>query len=325
MHVNGNAYFVAISKHIKHISLVPASSMNKATMLSCIDKVIKAYDHRGFTVKRMHMDNAFKWLQDDLRGGSRNIDLNIVAANEHEPNIERCIQHIKERCRCAYASIPFKRMPRRLSTELVNAMVYWINCVPRHDGVHPVMSPRMIMTGQQLTTKHTEFQFGDFIQSTQPPRATTTVNSMDERTSDSIYCFPSGNAQGGYWVYKLSTNQVVHRNTATLVHMNDAVVEQVGRIAANEDAPIGLIFGDRDGIKDATILDFEDGAEFDDDVSDGEYDDNEDQELEGDHELGAVDGEEEDSGVEDNDEDIGVEDHIENTVEEDNEAALIFC
>ena len=93
----------------------------------------------------------------------------IVAANEHEPNIERCIRQVKERCRCAYASLNFKHYPRKLATELVIAMVYWINCVPRKDGVHPTLSPRAIMTGQQLTSKHVEFQFGDFLQAVQPP------------------------------------------------------------------------------------------------------------------------------------------------------------
>ena len=63
MHVNGTPFFIAISKHIKHISLVPAQNMNKATMLSCIDKVVKAYHYRGFEVTRMQMDNAFRPLK----------------------------------------------------------------------------------------------------------------------------------------------------------------------------------------------------------------------------------------------------------------------
>jgi len=85
------------------------------------------------------------------------------------------------------------------------------------------MSPSTIMTGQMLTEKNVKFQFGDFLQPTEPSKTNNTKNSMDERTSDSIYYRPSGNAQGGLWVYKLSTAQVVHRNTATLAHSNDTI------------------------------------------------------------------------------------------------------
>ena len=284
MYVNGIPFFIAISKHIKHISVVSSKSMNKETMLSCIDKVIKAYGHRGFTITKMHMDNAFECLRGDLQGPRRNIDLNTVAANEHEPNIERCIRHVKERVRCTSAAIQFPRLPRRLTVALVDSTIYWINCAPRRDGVHPVLSPRTIMTGQQLTSKNVEFQFGDFVQATQPPRTPNSGNSMDERTSDAIYCFPSGNTQGGFWVYKLSTNQVVHRNRAKLAHSNDIVAKQVEAIAANENAPDGLTFGDRTGA--ATILDFETEAmEFDDDLSDDEYQNDPDDELEDDHDI----------------------------------------
>ena len=283
MHVNGIPFFVAISRHIKHITATACKSMNKGTMLASIDIIVNAYAQRGFKVTNMHMDNAFECLREDLTGEDRKIYLNTVAANEHEPTIERCIRHIKDRCRCAFVSVRFKRMPRRLTSELVEAMIYWINCVPRIDGVHPVISPRTIMTGQQLTAKNVEFQFGDYVQATQPPRGQNTGNSMDERTCDAIYCRPSGNTQGGFWVYKISTNQLVHRNRAWLSHSSDVIAHQEA-IAANEGAPDGLVFGDRAAA--TTILDFEteEAFEFVDDISDEEYE-NDDHELEDDHEL----------------------------------------
>ena len=247
----------------------------------------------------MHMDNGFECLRDDLCGGERKIDLNIVAANEHEPNIERCIRHVKERCRCTFAAIQFSRLPRRLTVALVDSVIYWINCAPRRDGVHPVMSPRTIMTGHQLTVKNVEFQFGDFVQATQPPKTSSSGNNMDEQTSDAIYCFPSGNTQGGFWVYKLSTNQVVHRNQAKLAHSNDVIAQQVEAIASNENVPDGLTFGDRTG--KTTILDFETEAfDFDDDLSDGEYHDGSEQELEENHDIEDEDYDEIENAEEDN-------------------------
>ena len=74
MHVNGQPYFIAISKHIKHISVIPTANMKKTTMLKSIDRVIKAYYGRGFIVTRMHMDNAFEPLIDDMH--ERKVTLN---------------------------------------------------------------------------------------------------------------------------------------------------------------------------------------------------------------------------------------------------------
>ena len=223
----------------------------------------------------MFMDNAFECIRDDLRGDDYQIELNCVAANEHEPYIERCIRHIKERSRCTFAAINFKWIPRRLVAELVCTMVYWINSSPRQDGVHPTLSPRAIMTGQSLAVKNTEFQFGDFVQATEPPKTNATGNIMDARVSNAIYCRPSGNKQGGLWVYKLSTAQVVHRNKAKLAHSSDAIATQVEKIAEEEGMPLRISFGDRDG--GTTILDFETDDNSNDGISNGEYSNGESQ------------------------------------------------
>ena len=45
-------------------------------------------------------------------------------------------------------------------------------------------------------------------------------------------------------VYKISTNQIVHRNKAWLANSTDVVTKTIEAIASNENAPDGLIFGD---------------------------------------------------------------------------------
>ena len=51
MHVNGVPFFVAISRHIKHIAIVPMKKKNQAIMLTSIDKIKAAYKLRGFKIK----------------------------------------------------------------------------------------------------------------------------------------------------------------------------------------------------------------------------------------------------------------------------------
>ena len=305
MYVNGVAFFVAISRHIKHISVIPIQKKNHKTMLSCIDKLKASYELRGFTITNLFMDNEFECLRSDLKKEERKIELNCVAADEHEPNIERSIRHMKERCRCTFASLNFKRLPRRLVVELVCTAVFWINSNPRLDGVHPTLSPRAIMTGHPLTIKNVEFQYGEFVQATEPSKTNSSKNNMDERTSDAIYCRPSGNHQGGFWVYKLSTAQLVHRNTAKPAHSSEAVAEQVERIAANEKMPTGLTFGDRYGNTTISDYDTDPDNDRDDDVSDGEYSDD-GEELDDDHSLTSFQSVDE-GELEDHDEVNGVE------------------
>ena len=110
---------MAISRHINHVAVIPIKKRNQKTMLGCIDQLKAAYEMRGFTIKSVFMDNAFECLRKDFRKPERKIELNCVAADEHELHVERCIRHIKERCRCTFHSLNFKRLPRRLVTELV--------------------------------------------------------------------------------------------------------------------------------------------------------------------------------------------------------------
>ena len=124
MHVNSISLFVAISRHIKHIAVVPINKKDHQTMLESIDKVCGQYEQRCFNIKNVFMDNGLECLRGDLHSGGRRIELNVVAANEHEPNIEQCIRHIKERCKATFASLNFKDLPRRLVMELVYSVIY---------------------------------------------------------------------------------------------------------------------------------------------------------------------------------------------------------
>lgn len=194
MAVNGILFFIAISRHLQFISVKPIPNKKKESMLHCIELIKDAYSHRGFTVKAMRMDNEFNCIKSDLAKSKYKIRLNLVAPGEHEPHIERCIRHVKERCRCTYAAINFKRLPKRLVSELLLSAVYWINAVPGETGVYPIMSPLTILTGAVLSKKNVMFQFGEYVQATTPSLEEGARNNMQERTQDAIYTRPSGNS-----------------------------------------------------------------------------------------------------------------------------------
>eukprot|EP00978_Attheya_sp_CCMP212_P049346 scaffold651883_cov181-Attheya_sp.AAC.1 len=65
------------------------------------------------------MDGQFEPLRVDL--AELQMNLNTVSRDEHVPEIERYIRTTKERVRCIYNTLPFKKMPPRLLIEMVYA------------------------------------------------------------------------------------------------------------------------------------------------------------------------------------------------------------
>ena len=76
--------------------------------------------------------------------------MNICAAYQYIPEIERYIRTIKERLWAFATSIPFERYSPRLIVEIVYICMFWLNSFPHHEGIHTTMSPRTIMKGQKL-------------------------------------------------------------------------------------------------------------------------------------------------------------------------------
>ena len=114
----------------------------KNTLVTSIEQVIQAYQSRGFKIQAILGD-----IQQIIE--EKGISINICAANEHLPEIERYIRTVKERMR--RIAVPFERYPPQLIIVMVYNCVFWLNSYPHKDSIHPTLSPRTIMTGQKIT------------------------------------------------------------------------------------------------------------------------------------------------------------------------------
>ncbi len=135
-------------------------------------------------------DGEFKslWANVADAGGQ----LNVIAEDEHVPEVECYIHTMKERARATYNNVPFRRMPGVMIVELVHAANYWLNMFLAHDGVSSTQSPRLIMTGQYSHYDlHGQLEFGKYVQVHE-----LHDNSMSTRTTGAIALRPSGNTQG---------------------------------------------------------------------------------------------------------------------------------
>ena len=91
--------------------------------------------------------------------------MNPVSVDEHVPEAERYIRTIKERSRCVQTTLPLKKIPVRITMELVSSCVFWLKICPRKSGVSNTMSPRNIITGLTIDyLNHCKINFGKYVQ-----------------------------------------------------------------------------------------------------------------------------------------------------------------
>ena len=72
--------------------------------MEALDKTFVLHNNAGFEIKEFFADPEFECVRDELEDPENGIRVNIGAAGEHEPNIERCQKVIKEEIvRCTTA------------------------------------------------------------------------------------------------------------------------------------------------------------------------------------------------------------------------------
>ena len=194
-------------------------------------------------VKIIYADRAFESCKSEL--SEQGITLLCCDTNSHVPFINRGIRFVKERVRCVRSMLPkeIKRIPTRLMRELVVSIVKMINSIRRKGGVHPVMSPRQIITGRRMV-----------LPPYPPGLCVYTVkgnitNSIDKmRTFAALYLRPNDEG-GGHFVSNINTMQrssacrVVGLNKKP-IPFDDLVIETINRQAKKNPKVLNLLTSD---------------------------------------------------------------------------------
>jgi hypothetical protein len=85
----------------------------------------------------------------------------------------------------------------------------------------------MIITGQKMDyNHHCKYQFGQYVQMHEQHD-----NSMAPRTIGALALCPTGNAQGNFYFFSLSSGQVINQAHATALPMPDDVIDRIHTIA----------------------------------------------------------------------------------------------
>ncbi|CAB9528178.1 hypothetical protein SEMRO_2166_G317260.1 [Seminavis robusta] len=191
---------------------------------------------------------------------TKHIDLQVVAENEHVPEIERFIRTIKERVRAMWNVMPFKQLTSRFIVEMVTNVMMWLNMFPPQNSASATISPRTLVTGTHIDYKtHCRLECGAYVQTHEEHD-----NSMKPRTIGAIALRPSNGSQGSYYFPSLVTGHRIHRKRWTELPMPTDVIERVHALAQKEKSPAGLTFGWRD------VTEITDGDD-DDEMADPDY------------------------------------------------------
>jgi hypothetical protein len=130
--------------------------------------------------------------------------------------------------------------------ELAKREVFWLNAFPPTDGISDNVSQRLIVTGQPIQyDRHCRFDFGEYVQTHEEHD-----NSMTSRTVGALALRPTGNEQGSYFFFSLSTGRVINRLRATRLPMPSEVIDRVHLLAWRQQSNRGLVFEDRYNLED---------------------------------------------------------------------------
>ena len=242
MFINTNPVLITILCHLHYSTGQVLRSTKLNDLEGNLINVMKEYQYRGFAIRLLLVDKQFEGLEHRFVG----VTVNTVSRDEHVPEVERLTRTIKERCRCYFALIPFKKIPHRMAIELVNTCIFYINAFPWISGPKKTLSPFTIVQGRHLNYhKHFRVIFGEYAQTYEG-----TDNTMKKRAVGAIALGPTGNAQGGVNFFSLYSGRVLNRRMVDydfLPMPADAIV-RVEKMARR--SPSGLIFGNRNNILD---------------------------------------------------------------------------
>jgi hypothetical protein len=91
-------------------------------------------------------------------------------------------------------------------TEMIYLSTFWLNSFPPNDSISTTLSPRAIVIGTQLDyTKLYQLEFGTYVQTHEDHD-----DLMATWTTGAIVLCPTGNEQGSYYFFSLTSRQVLN-------------------------------------------------------------------------------------------------------------------
>ena len=217
--------FSRISKRVKRTQRT-TYKRGLTDIIAGVEKVLGVLRRRGFQIHVINADNEFNKLE-----GKVSAHMEICAAGQHIPHIERAIRFTKERTRCFWVTLPFIKAPKIMIDECLVMVNSCINDFPAPNGISDTVSPAGIVLGRgQLNGNHLKATFGRYYE------VYCGTDSTNKERRVSAICLRPSNRQGGYFFMSLETGRKIHGYKFTELSMPDYVINQVHPFAEAEGA-----------------------------------------------------------------------------------------
>ena len=226
--VNGRPFLITVFEGTEYSMVLRLPSKTIADVLSGIRRHVAEIRKQGFEVVLMRIDGESAVGSEEIKIAiaEMKIDIDIMAAGEAVPVVERKIRVIKERVRAAINSLPFE-----LCDKVEDYLVLWavsrVNLAVTSNST-TYESPREKVYGRRVdVSKDCKHGFGDYVQIIN----NTVNNSMSERSRGAIALMPTGNLDGSWWYFCLDTCKPVRRRTARALPMPQEVIDRLNELA----------------------------------------------------------------------------------------------
>ena len=180
----------------------------------------------GYNVEKVYCDadSTFNILKGRLNG----IAIDIAGAGDHMPRADERIKCLKKIYRSVLSSLSFS-LPAKLIHPLV---IYCCKRLNMIRGTRPE-PPAVTMYGFKPSMKR-EFglAFGDPVEAKRPNAVSN--DATDARTELCMALYPSGNINGSWVLYNLSTGKLVIRSNWIKLNVNQLFIDYLNREAVTD-------------------------------------------------------------------------------------------
>ena len=133
--MNKIPFFLTLSRRIMFTAVHHLANHTVPQIFDAFKEIFTYYLQRGFGITTIGMDREFAPLKPLIVAMPGGTHVNLLSANEHVPDIERCIRVVKERSRATRHGLPFQRIPQLIVTHIVLLVVKMLNYFPPKGGV----------------------------------------------------------------------------------------------------------------------------------------------------------------------------------------------
>lgn len=227
--VDKEKFIITLAKPINYMTCSAIQDEKMNTLGGYIQQHINIFKSKGFNPKIIHLDPQRGFQA--LRGHFGEIDVDIVGAGDHIPEIDIKIRRLKELIRGVVTHIKWD-IPRSLIKDLVLYSVTRLN--NRRDYLNTATaSPRVLFSGYKVNFKK-EFSigYGDYCEVDDP--TVISNNPMQSRTNSCIALYPCGNQNGSWNFYNIETKKRIRRSKWIKMITSEEIIKKMNDIAKND-------------------------------------------------------------------------------------------